>query len=161
MFDQGGRTLTLGEGAFDKDSYHLTVEISHTLDECRPFIEEYLAAETKNQIAIEGHSDALEFRRGGVIRSAVGNIDTNYALSAMRAVEARRWLLKTFDLNEEGGRKYESKIIAAGYGASRQRLGTDGPADPRNRRVEIRFSGDDVASFQKVVEGLRSIKSIK
>jgi len=159
QFDQAGRTLTLGEEAFLKDSYHLTPSIAQILDRCQPLIKEYLAT-ARNRIAVEGHSDAMEFRPGSSIRSAVGDIDTNYALSAMRAVAAREYLLASFGRAASGQREFEGRVTVAGYGSDRPRKGTDGPMDPRNRRVEIYFSGDDPASFNKVVQGLGSIVKV-
>lgn len=155
-FDQAGHALTLGEGAFEKDSYRLTPPIARVLRRCQPAIETYLAAAQENQIAVEGHSDALDFRPGATIRSPAGAIDSNYALSALRAVAAREFLLSTFGTTGTGTRKFESKVAVAGYGADRPRKGTDGPMDPRNRRVEIRFSGKDVASFDRVTSELEA-----
>jgi flagellar motor protein MotB len=160
QFDQEGRTLTLGEGAFEKDSYHLAADISEILRRCAPCIETYLGAHIDNQIAIEGHSDALEFKPGGTIRSSVGNINSNYALSAMRAVAAREFLVDTFGINDEGRQRYGSRVTVAGYGCNNLRKGTSGPTDPRNRRVEIRFSGRNEESFRQVQHDLGMVVKI-
>jgi len=157
QFDQEGRTLTLGNEAFEKDSYRLTSRIGNVLKKCQPSIQCYLGSHPDNQIVVEGHSDSLDFRPGSSIRTPVGPIDSNYALSAMRAVTAREFLLSCFGESEGGRRKFQSNVAVAGYGADRPRKGTDGPEDTRNRRVEIRFSGGDIGSFDRVAKALQMI----
>jgi chemotaxis protein MotB len=77
-------------------------------------------ADLKNNIAIEGHTDALSYST---------NKYTNWELSTERASAARKEL-------QRNGINPDRIILVAGY-AARHLLIKENPNDPRNRRISI------------------------
>jgi len=95
---------------------------------------EMLAAEISklpNQVIIEGHSDALPFRRADPSRGY-----SNWELSADRANAARRWL-------HASGLRPEQVVEIRGF-ADHRLLFPEAPTSPRNRRISlvVKFTGE-------------------
>jgi chemotaxis protein MotB len=82
-----------------------------------------------NNVAVEGHTDALPFR------GADPNRYGNWELSSDRAQAARRLLLRR-------GLRPEQVVEVRGF-ADRKLLNPKSPVDPRNRRVSlvVKFTG--------------------
>jgi chemotaxis protein MotB len=77
-----------------------------------------------NQIIIEGHSDALPFRRADPVWGY-----SNWELSADRANAARRWLCAN-------GLRPEQVVEIRGF-ADRRLLFPEDPTSPHNRRISL------------------------
>lgn len=93
-----------------------------------------LAGETcklPNEVIIEGHSDALPFRKADPTRGY-----SNWELSADRANAARRLL-------HANGVRPEQVVEIRGF-ADRRLLFPEAPASPRNRRISlvVKFTGE-------------------
>jgi len=82
-----------------------------------------------NRIAIEGHTDALNYSTSRY---------TNWELSTERASAARKEL-------EKNGLNPDRLMMVAGY-ASTEPLIKDNPNDPRNRRISIILLNNKVAA---------------
>jgi chemotaxis protein MotB len=84
-----------------------------------------------NEVIIEGHSDALPFRKADPTRGY-----SNWELSADRANAARRLL-------HANGVRPEQVVEIRGF-ADRRLLFPEAPASPRNRRISlvVKFTGE-------------------
>ena len=96
----------------------------------RPTAREFLAKFPHGMIQVEGHTDSTPV--GGLRRSKCGAFEDNFSLSSLRAFQARKVLVEGWA--QEAARR----VAVAGHASDRLLLPTQ-PADPANRRVEIRF----------------------
>lgn len=125
--------ITLKDGVFEKGSACITGLAQQALDSIENKVVEHIQSGKSHEIFVEGYTDS------DPVSSPVTNFskyctvyDDNYTLSAARAREARKLLIRNLNDTES------KRIIVAGYGDSRL-LPDISSTDPRNRRVEIRF----------------------
>lgn len=136
-FDFIKERVVLNDGVFDKGSACLTEAIVKTISgfsyEVHGFLEDNPAA----TIFIEGHTDSYPINLPVTdYKKYCAVYDDNFTLSAARAREVRRLIVKN------GSGDKDSRIIVSGFGDLRPVTGTDS-FDAANRRIEIRFSLPD------------------
>lgn len=133
-FNIGDFRLTLKDGAFEKGSACITPLARQALENVESKIVEHLRSASQNSVFVDGHTDSDPVKMPVTNYEKYCTVyDDNYTLSAARAREARKLLIS--QLND----KEAKRIIVAGYGDSQPLAGML-ETDPRNRRVEIRFS---------------------
>ena len=128
--------ITLNDAAFERGSACLNPRIDSLLTEkIAPILSKKLMEYPNISVQIEGHTDALPVRSISTnIEAKCALYDDNYSLSAGRAREARKAVLKAVSDDASIGRR----VAVVGFGPDRLKDASK-PNAAVNRRVEIRL----------------------
>lgn len=133
VLDAQSNRITLADSVFERGSACLRDEVKTAVGLVQVKLVSFLRENPKAQIFVEGYTDNLPVNRPVTDFQRFCTVyDDNFTLSAARAREVRKAIIGELD------DKSAKRIVVAGYGDSRP-LGNIDPADPRNRRVEVRF----------------------
>lgn len=130
--------LTLRDGVFERGSACLKKEAQSAVESIQKQLASFLQENPSARIFVEGYTDNIPVRSPVTDYQRFCTVyDDNFTLSAARAREARRYLIGSIDADAA------RRIVVAGYGESKPLPGLD-PGDPRNRRVEVLFTIEQV-----------------
>lgn len=133
VLDSKSNRLTLADSVFERGSACLHDEVKTAVSSVQAKLVSFLKENPKAQIFVEGYTDNLPVNRPVTDFQRFCTVyDDNFTLSAARAREVRKAIIGELDDTSA------KRIVVAGYGDSRPLSNID-PADPRNRRVEVRF----------------------
>ncbi len=133
VLDSKSNRLTLADSVFERGSACLHDEVKTAVGSVQAKLVSFLRENPKAQIFVEGYTDNLPVNRPVTDFQRFCTVyDDNFTLSAARAREVRKAIIGELDDTSA------KRIVVAGYGDSRPLSNID-PADPRNRRVEVRF----------------------
>lgn len=133
VLDSKSNRLTLADSVFERGSACLHDEVKTAVGSVQAKLVSFLKENPKAQIFVEGYTDNLPVNRPVTDFQRFCTVyDDNFTLSAARAREVRKAIIGELDDTSA------KRIVVAGYGDSRPLSNID-PADPRNRRVEVRF----------------------
>jgi chemotaxis protein MotB len=133
VLDSKSNRLTLADSVFERGSACLHDEVKTAVGSVQAKLVSFLRENPKAQIFVEGYTDNLPVNRPVIDFQRFCTVyDDNFTLSAARAREVRKAIIGELDDTSA------KRIVVAGYGDSRPLSNID-PADPRNRRVEVRF----------------------
>ena len=133
VLDSKSNRLTLADSVFERGSACLHDEVKTAVSSVQAKLVSFLKENPRAQIFVEGYTDNLPVTRPVTDFQRFCTVyDDNFTLSAARAREVRKAIIGELDDTSA------KRIVVAGYGDSRPLSNID-PADPRNRRVEVRF----------------------
>lgn len=130
--------ILLRHGTFPSGSACLDETVASILAERGGRFRQLLDDNPSWNMLVEGHTDAVPFKRATTSPALCGPFVDNYSLSAARAREARRILL------ERWPEALTRRVGLAGWGPDQPLVdGTPEVPAAENRRVEIRFLRPD------------------